>query len=72
MIDSAIRPPLSGSGNEIARDETFLEIGMIGKEIEFICLSVYIYVASLLQLCANLIKIFDKIFIESEEIGEFN
>lgn len=27
MIDSAIRPPLSGSGNEIARDETFLEIG---------------------------------------------
>lgn len=46
MIDSAIRPPLSGSGNEIARDETFLEIGMIGREIESIC-SVYIHVASL-------------------------
>lgn len=33
MIDSAIRSPLSGSGNEIARDETFPEIEMIRKEL---------------------------------------
>lgn len=43
MIDSAIERPLSGSRNEIARDETFLEIeiargkaGCLYRDVDFV------------------------------------
>lgn len=73
MIDSAIRPPLSGSGNEIARDETFLEIGddWKGNRVDMFrlhsrCFAVGHFVW--MKSSRIWVEIFDKNFIQSEEL----